>query len=60
MLADAEKVDAQIVGENRLVDDVANDLGMRQWIAIMSGRDITKGIKSKLKTYRHVCSLFNL
>ena len=41
-------------GENRLVDDVANDLGMRQWMAIMSGRDITKGIKSKLKTHRHV------
>jgi hypothetical protein len=60
VLADAEKVDAQIVGENRLVDDMANDLGMRQWIAIMSGRDVTEGIKSKLKTYRHVCSLLNL
>jgi len=28
VFADAEKVDAEIVGENRLVDDVANDLGM--------------------------------
>jgi hypothetical protein len=60
VFADAEKVDTQIVGKNRLVDDVANDLRMRQWIAIMSGRDITKSIKSKLKTYRHVSSLMIL
>jgi hypothetical protein len=44
VFADAEKVDAEIVGEDRLVDNVANDLGMRQWMAIRSGRDITEGI----------------
>jgi len=30
VFADAEEVDAKIVGENRLVYDVADDLGMRQ------------------------------
>ena len=54
MFADAEKVDAEIISEHRLVDDMANDLGMRQWMAITSGRDISEGIKSKLKTCRHV------
>ena len=50
----AEKIDAEIVCENRLVDDVANDLGMRQWMAILAVRDVTKGIKSQIKSHRHV------
>src|SRR5882757_10887433 len=54
VFADAEKIDAQIVGENRLVDDVADDLSMRQQMAIIASRDVAKGIQPKFQTSRHV------
>ena len=40
MLADAEGIDADLVGQHALVDDIADDLGVRQRLAVRADRDI--------------------
>ena len=53
MLADAEEVDAQLVGEHRLLDDVADHLRMRQQVAVGPRGDVAERIQPKLNMPCH-------
>jgi hypothetical protein len=44
MFADADEIDAEAVGQHRLVDDVANYLRVRQQLAVGSSRDVSEGV----------------
>lgn len=50
MLPDAEEVDPQIVGEDGLVDHVANDLGLRQQLAVRVPCDIAEGVQTEFES----------
>ena len=54
MLPDAEKIDAQPVGQHALVDHIADDLRGRQELAVRTGRDIAERVQSELELLRHV------
>jgi hypothetical protein len=53
MLPDAEEIDAQLIGENRFIDDVADHLRMRQQVAIGPRGDIAERIQPKLNMPCH-------
>ena len=47
MLADAERVDADLVGQHALFDDVADDLGMRVRLPVRAGGDVAERIQTE-------------
>ncbi len=49
VLADAESIDADFIGEDSLVDHVAEDLRVGQRLAAGPDRDIAKGIQSEFE-----------
>ena len=49
VLADAEGVDAEFVGEDRLLDHVADDLRMRQKAAVGVGGDVAERIQPEFE-----------
>ena len=53
MLAKPDEVDADLVGEHRLLDHVADDLGVRQRLAVGSRRDVAESIESEFENLRH-------
>ena len=53
MFADAERLDAELIGEHRLVDDVANDLRVRDEAAVRRGGDVAERIEPEFKRLRH-------
>ena len=55
MLADAERIDADRVGEDALIDDIADDLGMGQRLAVGPDRHVSECIKSKFEFLCHLC-----
>ncbi len=44
MLADAKGIDAHLIGENRLLNDVADDLGVAQGAPVGAGGDIAERV----------------
>jgi len=54
MLPDAEKIDAQPVGQDALVDHIADDLRVRQKPAVGAGRDIAERVQSELERWHGV------
>ena len=53
MLAKPDNVDADLVGKHRLLDDVADHLGVGQGLAVCSRRDIAESIEPKFENLRH-------
>src|SRR6516165_501866 len=60
VLADPEGVDAELVGQDTLVDHVADDLRMGQELAAGRDGDIAESIKSELEFLCHFCLLAGL
>ena len=54
MLADADEIDAQLVGENGLVDDVADDLGLRERATVGVASDVAERVEPELEIWLHV------
>ena len=54
VLADAEGVDAERVGEDALLDHVADDLRLRQQAAVRPEGDVAECIEAELKFLRHL------
>src|SRR5271155_4703020 len=57
MLADAEGIDADLVSQHALVDDVADHLRVRQRLPVGADRNVAKGIQSELEILCHFCLL---
>ena len=49
MLAYPEKINASLIGQDCLLDQVPNNLGMRQKMTVETCRDIAKRIQPQLK-----------
>ncbi len=60
MLADAKSVDAELIGQHRLIHHVADDLGVAQQGAIGAGSHIAESIETKLEICCHGCRQFVL
>ena len=56
VLAKTDDIDADLVGEDRLFDHVAQDLRLGKPLTELVDGDITKRVESKLKWHR-CCSL---
>ncbi len=46
MLADADEVDADLIGQHRLVDEIPNDFGGVQRRAIRSAGDVAESVEA--------------
>src|SRR5882724_6823732 len=53
VLAKADEIDAEVVGQHRLVHDVADHLRVRQQLTVSAGGDVAEGINSKFKLLWH-------
>jgi hypothetical protein len=53
MFAEPYGMHANLVRQRRLFDDVANDLRLRQQLAVRAGGDVAKSVQSKLDFLRH-------
>lgn len=53
MLAEPDEVEAELVGQHRLVDDVADHLRMRKHAAYCVLGDVAKGIQSEFERCGH-------
>jgi hypothetical protein len=53
VLADADEVDAQLVGEDGLLDDVADDLRVRERPPVGAARDVAEGVEAELQGVGH-------
>ena len=53
MFADAERINADLVGEDTFVDNVADDLGVGEELAVGVGGDIAESIQSEFKSLSH-------
>ena len=49
VLADAEEVEPEAVGQDRFLDDVAEDLGMRQRLSVAPERDVAERVEPELE-----------
>ena len=49
MLADAEDVQADLVGQHRLLDDVAEDVCLRVKGAVGRARDVAEGVDAEFE-----------
>ena len=54
MIADADEIDAQLVGEDRLVDEIADDLGLREGSTVGAKRDVAERVEPELEIWLHV------
>ena len=54
MLADADEIDANLIGENGLLDQVADDLRSMQRSAVRSVRDIAERVETKFDAVSHL------
>ena len=54
MLADAEGIDADGVGQHAFLDHIADDCGMRFEAAVGFGGDVAKGIEAEFDVLSHV------
>src|ERR1700683_5608476 len=53
MLADAKGIHAELVGQRRLIDQVADDLGVGLQTAVAASGDIAERVQSELKLLCH-------
>jgi hypothetical protein len=53
VLADAEEIDAELVGQHRLLDDVAQHLGVLQQHAVGAAGDVAEGIDAEFERSCH-------
>jgi len=53
MLADADGIDADLVGEDRLLDQVADHLRGRERPAVRACGDVTEGVETELDCAAH-------
>ena len=54
VLADAEEVDADLIGEHALLDDVADDLGLRQQLAVGVDGHVAERVQAEMEiAFRH-------
>ena len=53
MLADAEEIDADLVGQDRLVDDVADNLRGRERLAVGAGSNVAERVEAEFERMRH-------
>jgi hypothetical protein len=51
MFADAEEIDAELIGQYGFVDDVADDLCMRQHLAVSAARDVAKRVEAEFESH---------
>ena len=49
MLADAKDVEADLVGQHGLLDDVAEDLGLRVKGTVGRARDVAEGVDAEFE-----------
>ena len=54
VLADADEIGADLVGEHGFVDHVANGLRVRHGLAVRSARDVAESIEAELDGGIHV------
>jgi hypothetical protein len=52
-LAESDEVDAKLIGQHRLLKDIADHLRMRQYRAGGACGDIAKGVQSKFEQRGH-------
>jgi len=53
MLADADEIDADLIGKDALRNDVANDLRVRNQLAVRPLGDIAKGVEAEFEMVCH-------
>ena len=53
VLADAEEVEAHLIGQHALGHDVPQHLGLRQPVAVRVHRDVAEGVDSELDLLCH-------
>ena len=53
VLADADGIDTDLVGENRLLDEIADDLGGVQRLAVRSVGDVAEGVEAEFEGLIH-------
>ena len=53
MLADAEEIDAHLVGADAFLDDVADDLRLMQRPSVRTLGDVTEGVESQFDRLSH-------
>ena len=54
MLADAESIDADGIGQHAFFDYVANDLGVRFEAAVGAGGDVAERVQAEFDVLSHV------
>ena len=54
MLADAEEIEADLVGERALFDHMAEGIGLRQLFPILINGDISKRVETHFNRLRHL------
>ena len=53
MLADADEIDADLVGEDALLDQVADDLRLMQRLSVRTVGDVTEGVEPQFDRLNH-------
>ena len=53
MLADAKGIDADVLGEYRLRDDVTKGVGLGMQAAVCVGGDVAEGVEAELERVQH-------
>ena len=53
MLADADEIDANLVGEDGLLDEVADDLRRMQRLSVRTVGDIAEGVETEFDRLNH-------
>ena len=53
MFADTERVEAGLIGDHRLFDDVAQDLRLRQRLTVVREGHVTERVHAELKRICH-------
>ena len=53
MLADADEIDADLVGEHGLLDEVADHLRVRQRLAVRTVGDVAEGVEAEFNRVNH-------
>ena len=53
MLADADEIDANLVGEDGLLDEVADDLRRMQRLSVRTVGDIAEGVETEFERLNH-------
>ena len=48
MLADAERIHPDLVGQHGLLDEIAQHLRAGQWVAVVVHGDVAEGVQTEL------------